>query len=163
MKVAIDIRRAGDFGIGTYIRNIIHELARQDRQDRFLLIGERRHLQEIDSLPDNFELVEYAAPLGSLRAHLRLPLLLASHHADLLHVPWLYAPVVLPCPLVITVHDLTDFLYPPRTVPAPLHAARLQIARRTLLRARRILTVSQASQRDLVRAFHVPESKVEVV
>jgi hypothetical protein len=29
MKIAIDIRRAGDFGIGTYIRNIVNQLARQ--------------------------------------------------------------------------------------------------------------------------------------
>ena len=28
MRVAIDIRRAGDFGIGTYIRNIVNQFAR---------------------------------------------------------------------------------------------------------------------------------------
>jgi len=26
MRVAIDIRRAGNFGIGTYIRNIVNQL-----------------------------------------------------------------------------------------------------------------------------------------
>ena len=30
MRVAIDIRRAGDFGFGTYIRNIVNQFARTD-------------------------------------------------------------------------------------------------------------------------------------
>ena len=51
MRVAIDIRRAGDYGLGTYIRNIVNQLARIDDDSRYLLIGERRHLAEFDSLP----------------------------------------------------------------------------------------------------------------
>jgi len=163
MKVAIDIRRAGDFGVGTYIRNIINELAHQDRDSRYLLIGEPRHMQEIDPLPDNFELVEFSAPLGSAHSQVRLPLLLTRHGVELLHIPWFYAPAALPCPLVITVHDLTDFFYPPPGTARVVQAARLHFARRALVKARRILAVSQATRRELSRAFHIPETKIEVI
>ncbi len=54
MRVAIDIRRAGDYGLGTYIRNIVNQLARIDDDSRYLLIGERRHLAEFDPLSRQF-------------------------------------------------------------------------------------------------------------
>lgn len=163
MRVAIDIRRAGDFGIGTYIRNIVHQLGQQDRESSYLLIGTRKHRDEIDSLPENFELLEYPAPPGSLRTHLHLPLLLARRGADVLHMPWFYAPAVLPCRLVMTVHDLTDVLHPAHGTSRAVRGVRRHLARRALVRASRILAVSQTTRRDLARSFTIPESKIDVV
>ncbi len=162
MRVAIDIRRAGDFGVGTYIRNVVRALARMDRATHYLLIGQPRHRDEFGSLPENFELLEYAAPPGSFHSHLHLPMLLRRRGVDLLHMPWFYAPAVLPCRLVLTVHDLSDFHYPP---PGPwwVHSARLRFARRALVRASRILAVSHSSQRELARVFGIAENKIEVV
>ena len=39
MKVAIDIRRMTEFGVGTYIRNVVRTLARLDRDSNYFLIG----------------------------------------------------------------------------------------------------------------------------
>ena len=38
MKVAIDIRRISDFGIGTYIRNVVRTLGRLDQNNEFVLL-----------------------------------------------------------------------------------------------------------------------------
>src|SRR5437899_538139 len=113
MRVAIDIRRAGDFGIGTYVRNIVNQLARQDSATRYLLIGQRQHVEEFDPLPENFDLLDYPAEPGTFRTHLHLPMILRQRRVDLLHMPWFYAPAVLPCRLVITAHDLTDVVSRP--------------------------------------------------
>src|ERR1019366_4476625 len=110
MRVAIDIRRAGDFGIGTYIRNIINQFARTNNKTEYLLIGEQRHLQQFDDLPGNFALLDYKHDPGSLQTHIHLPFLLRKHRVDILHMPWFYAPAVVPTRLVLTVHDLTDVL-----------------------------------------------------
>ena len=163
MRVAIDIRRAGDFGFGTYIRNIVNQFAHTDNETQYLLIGQRWHLQQFDPLPENFELLETDAPAGSIYTHMQLPLLLRRHQVDVLHMPWFYAPAVVPGKLVITVHDLTDVLVPPAGVPTPVQAGRLFFARRALNRADRILTVSHSSKRELSRVFNVPERKIEVV
>jgi len=161
MNIAIDIRRAGDFGIGTYIRNIVNQLARQDLTTHYLLIGQPRHLQEFDPLPQNFELL-HCAELASLRSHFRLPFVLRQRKVDLLHVPWFQPLMLIPCPLVMTVHDLTTVLFAPaRTALA--QAAKFELARRVLTRARRVLTVSHSSKRELARAFHIPESRIEVI
>ena len=163
MRVAIDIRRAGDYGLGTYIRNIVNQLARIDNDSRYLLIGERRHMAEFDSLPDNFELLEYAYQPGTFRTHLHLPWLLRKRRVDILHMPWFYAPAIVPSRLLITVHDLSDVLAPPVGASPPVQTGRLFFARRALNRADHIFAVSHASKRDLARFFHIPESKISVV
>jgi glycosyltransferase involved in cell wall biosynthesis len=163
MRVAIDIRRAGDFGIGTYIRNIINQFARTNNKTEYLLIGEQRHLQQFDVLPGNFVLLEYAHDPGSLQTHMHLPFLLRKHRVDILHMPWFYAPAVVPTRLVLTVHDLTDVLAPPVGATPLVQAGRLFFARRALSRADRIMAVSHSSKRELSRMFGVPEEKIEVV
>jgi glycosyltransferase involved in cell wall biosynthesis len=163
MRVAIDIRRAGDFGIGTYIRNIINQFARTDGETEYLLIGQQRHLQELDPLPQNFRLLEYASPPGSFHTHTHLPYLLRKHDVDILHMPWFYAPAVVPMRLVLTIHDLTDVLAPPVGATPLVQAGRLYFARRALARADRIMAVSHSSMRELSRMFGVPEEKIEVV
>ena len=163
MRVAIDIRRAGDYGLGTYIRNIVNQLARIDDESRYLLIGERRHMAEFDTLPENFELLEYAHEPGTFRTHLHLPWLLRQRHVDILHMPWFYAPAIVSSRLLITVHDLSDVLAPPVGASPPVQTGRLFFARRALNRADHIFAVSHASKRDLARFFHIPESKITVV
>ncbi len=162
MRVAIDIRRAGDYGLGTYIRNIVSQLARMHDAVSYLLIGQRRHLAEFDPLPENFDLLDYPHEPGTLHTHLHLPWLLRQRRVDVLHMPWFYAPAILPTRLVITVHDLTDILTPAAGAARSLQTARLFFAKRALLRADRILAVSKSSKRELARTFSVPEAKISV-
>jgi glycosyltransferase involved in cell wall biosynthesis len=171
MKVAIDVRRARHYGVGTYIRNIVNHLGRADGGARYLLFGAARDRNQFDTLSENFEWAEHSYAPESFRDQLLIPLLLRNREVDVLHVPWLYAPFVAPCPVVITVHDLTELIEP----HAGLHAAqppgsrrrpqslRRQLGRRALARAARIFAVSQASKRELIRVFGLPEKKIEVV
>src|ERR1700722_8616668 len=163
MRVAIDIRRAGDFGIGTYIRNIVNQFARVDDGTEYLLIGQQSHLAEFDPLPENFSLLDCPSDPGSIQTHTYLPYLLHKAGVDLLHMPWFYAPAIVPMRLVITIHDLTDVLTPPPGISATFQAGRLHFARRALTRADRIMAVSHSSRRDLSRVFDVSEGKIEVV
>src|ERR1700681_1444572 len=163
MRVAIDIRRAGDFGIGTYIRNIINQFARAGDDTEYLLIGQQSHLKEFDPLPENFTLLDYPSDPGSFHTHMHLPFVLHKRGVDLLHMPWFYAPAVVTTRLVLTVHDLTDVLVPPPGVPAVMQAGRLFFARRALARADRILAVSHSTKREVSRMFDVPGGKIEVV
>lgn len=163
MRVAIDVRRTGDFGFGTYVRNIVNQLARTDEETEFLLIGQKHHLEQFDPLPGNFQVLEYPAEPGSFHTHLHLPFLLRHQRVDILHMPWFYAPALLPSRLILTVHDLTDVLAP-RVGSAPVvQAGRLYFARRALRRADRILAVSHASKRELSRVFGVKEEKIVVI
>ena len=57
MKVAIDIRRMTEFGVGTYTRNIVRALGRLDRSNEYFLIGSPQKVTEIDPLPPNFQTI----------------------------------------------------------------------------------------------------------
>jgi glycosyltransferase involved in cell wall biosynthesis len=163
MRVAIDVRRAGDFGLGTYIRNIVNQHARADHETEYLLIGQESHLQQFDPLPDNFKMLDYPSRPGSFHTHFHLPHLLRQRRVDILHMPWFYAPATLSSRLILTIHDLTDVLTPPPGVPPIVQSGRLFFARRALMRANRILAVSQSSKRDVERSFGVPEEQIEVI
>ena len=39
MRVAIDARKLHDFGIGTYIRNLLRHLARLDQESEYVLLA----------------------------------------------------------------------------------------------------------------------------
>jgi glycosyltransferase involved in cell wall biosynthesis len=162
MRIAIDIRRAGDFGIGTYIRNIVNQLALLDHESNYLLIGQPKHLAEMDKLPPNFELLPNVPELNSSASRFRLPLTLRQHKVGLLHLPWFQPLAVIPCPVVVTVHDLTTILVAPKYTGVR-HHIRLHLARRLFAKARKILAVSQASKRELARSFNIPEDRIEVI
>ena len=62
MKIAIDIRRMTEFGVGTYIRNIIRTLGRLDHETQYFLLGSPTKVQEIGPLPGNFQTIPLAMP-----------------------------------------------------------------------------------------------------
>jgi hypothetical protein len=37
LRIVLDVRHSRDFGIGTYIRNLVRALAKIDHEDRFVL------------------------------------------------------------------------------------------------------------------------------
>ena len=47
VKIAIDIRRMTEFGVGTYIRNVVRTLGRLDHENEYFLIGSPAKVEEI--------------------------------------------------------------------------------------------------------------------
>ena len=78
---------------------------------------------------------------------------------SLLHEPN-YVPQRFAGPVVVTIHDLTTFMFP-RFHPV-LRVCWARSFRRRMLAADHILTVSQHSKQDIVDYFHVPEEKITV-
>ena len=77
MKVAIDIRRMTEFGIGTYTRNVVRTLGRLDRESKYFLIGSPEKVTEIGPLPANFKTVPLLLKDNTLKGYGRVPLHLA--------------------------------------------------------------------------------------
>jgi glycosyltransferase involved in cell wall biosynthesis len=100
--------------------------------------------------------------LGSAASRLLWPLTLRQRGVDLLHLPWFQALAVIPCPVVVTIHDLTTILVAPKYTGIR-HAIRLHLARRLFAKAKRILAVSHASKRELARSFNISEDRIEVI
>ena len=61
LRIVLDARKVNDFGIGTYIRNLVAGLADIDQTDRFILVVDPKVREGLDQLPPNFERVVYEA------------------------------------------------------------------------------------------------------
>jgi glycosyltransferase involved in cell wall biosynthesis len=81
----------------------------------------------------------------------------------LFHAPHYVLPLLTPCKSVVTIHDCIHLRFP-QYLPNKLAYA---YARGALWaathRANRVLTVSEASKRDILKYFHIPKDKVDVI
>jgi glycosyltransferase involved in cell wall biosynthesis len=157
----IDVRRWGDFGIGTYTRNLVTALARLDRENRYTLVASRENQPAISQLPSNFNSVPYERPDTDLLHNITFPLFLRRFHADLYHIPLNSVAYLMPRPYVLTIHDMSSLMFRPRTdFRGTLHEERY---RRGALRAARVIAVSNSTRRDLEGVLPIPPGRIRTI
>jgi len=57
VRIAIDARKLHDFGIGTYIRNLLRHLARIDQENEYVLLCHEPDMGVAATLGANFRAV----------------------------------------------------------------------------------------------------------
>ncbi len=162
-RIGIDARKLTDFGLGTYIQNLVHSLAEIDSENHYVLFVGPHQRQLLELLPDNFELMVETAPMYSVRELVALSWRLKRCRLDLYHATHYVLPVWVPCRAVVTIHDIIHLLYP-EFLPGPLaffYAQRM--IRRGLMRGDRIIAVSQNTKTDLMDYFEVDGEKIRVI
>jgi len=164
MKVAIDIRRMTEFGVGTYIRNVVRTLARLDRDSTYFLIGSQEKVAECGALPPNFHAVALEGGDNTLKGNLAFRAIVRGLGCDLVHIPHLFwIPRGLGCPYILTVHDLLEHMYGLRNASSLRRSLYFYLTRRALRRAARVIAVSQFTRNELERLLAIPDSRIEVV
>lgn len=158
---AIDVRRWNDFGIGTYIRNLVTALAGLDRENRYTLITRPQDEREMAALGSNFAVAPYARADTEVQHNLTFPLFLRRFRADLYHIPLNSVAYWMPRPYVVTIHDMSSLLFPARSdVRGTLHEERY---RRGALRAARVIAVSNSTRRDLEAVLPIPPERIRTI
>jgi len=161
VKIALDVRRIRDFGVGTYIRNLLQALAAENADHDFHLICSHQDTDQLPGLPSNFHVAAYDRRDASRADHFALPQFLAKLGVDLTHIPFHRVPLLMRRPYVVTIHDLSSVFYDDAT--GILHAARVFRLKRGLERAARIITVSGATQRDVVNLAPKASDRVHLI
>jgi glycosyltransferase involved in cell wall biosynthesis len=164
-RIGIDARKLKDYGIGSYVRNLLEAVGRHPDSSgyRFRIYARRSDEAELPALPGNFEIAYDDSPGYSFSELIRLPWRLLRDRLDLFHATHYVLPPLPKTRAVVTIHDIIHLLYP-QFLPnrAALFYARYMI-RRALTRADRIITVSHNTRSDLVNYFRVPASRIEVI
>jgi glycosyltransferase involved in cell wall biosynthesis len=164
VKVAIDIRRMTEFGVGTYIRNVVRTLARLDRDSNFYLVGSPAKMAECGPLPGNFQSVELAAPDNTVKGCLEFRAIVRRLGCDVAHIPHLFwMPRDLACPYVLTVHDLLEHMYGSRNFSSLRRSMHFYLTRRVLRGAARVMAVSQFTKSEIEKLQAIPNERIEVV
>jgi glycosyltransferase involved in cell wall biosynthesis len=145
-------------GVGRYVAELLREWA--DVQTPFAEITVFVPPEAAEALPPHHSFtVQEVSAAGGLPYHWELGR--AARNVDLLFCPSYAAPLAYRGPFVVTVHDALSALMPPH--PGVHQRLRHRLTRRSARRARHVITVSEASSRDVARAYGVPRSRVTSV
>jgi glycosyltransferase involved in cell wall biosynthesis len=163
VRIGIDARKLHDFGIGTYIRNLLRHLARLDRNTEFVVLARPADCKGLGSLGENFRAVPELAANYSVAEQIRIPFALRREGVTLFHAPHYVLPPLVTCRSVVTIHDCIHLMFPqylPSRLALTYARASITLASR---RATRVLTVSESSKRDILRFVDVPAEKIDVI
>ena len=160
--IVIDARRIRDFGIGTYIRSLVHALGLIDHENRYTLVSGPADARTLAGLPGNFRAAQYSQPDSNIFGHLAFPLFLQSLRPDLVHIPLNRVPLLMTSRYVVTVHDMSSLLFETHASATRMRWRRF-LFRRGLMRAARVIAVSEATRRDLHNMLGMPLEHVRRV
>ena len=163
MRIAIDIRKINEFGVGTYIWNLVRNLAAIDVQNEYLLIGSQRNFHELGPLPPNFKQLYQPEEETLWRHHVTVPFTLRRQNVDVVHVPHHDAPLFNPSKLVVTIHDCVHVLFPHEDASKFQNYCSYLQTKRVVESAKHVLAVSKSTKQDLINIFELPESKISVI
>lgn len=159
--VVIDARRIRDFGIGTYIRNLIQGLSRLEHKNRYTLILPSNDIAEVQGLGSNFTTAIYNHPDTEVMHNIAFPKFLRTLQANLYHIPLNSVAWWMPQPYVLTIHDMSTLLFPAhRSFRNRMHEQRY---RRGALRAARVIAVSNSTRRDVETVLQVPADRTRTI
>ena len=163
VRIGIDARKLHDFGIGTYIRNLLRQLARLDRDTEFVLLCRPEDAALLTSLGSNFRPIAETAGNYSVAEQVRIPIALQREGVTLFHAPHYVLPPLVRCPSVVTIHDCIHLMFPqylPNRLALAYARTSIRLAAR---RATRVLTVSESSKRDILRFVDTEPDKIDVI
>jgi len=163
LRIGIDARKLHDFGIGTYIRNLVRHLARLDRETEYVLLCRDEDRAGLAALGENFHPVTETAPTYSVAEQVTIPLALRRAGVTLFHAPHYVLPPLVTCRSVVTIHDCIHLMFPQYLPSRMAYAYARSVMWAAARRAQLIITVSEASKRDILHFFKVPPEKVVVV
>ena len=162
LHIVIDARRIRDFGIGTYIRSLILALGGIDHANRYTIVTDAAGTGELAGLPDNFGTAlcnrSDHAPLD----HLAFPVFLRGLSPDLVHIPLNRVPLLMIRPYVVTIHDMANLLFEEEASDLRMQLRRFRF-KRGLMRANRVIAVSEATKRDVQNILGVPGERISRV
>jgi glycosyltransferase involved in cell wall biosynthesis len=163
LRIAIDVRKLRDYGIGTYVRNLLRHLSRLDAETDYVLLCRPEDSGIAEELGKNFRTIAEPARPYSVSEQLRIPLDLRREKIDLFHAPHYVLPPLTRCKSVVTIHDCIHLRFPqylPNRLAYAYARSSMWVATH---RSNRVLTVSEASKRDILRYFRIPEAKINVI
>lgn len=161
LRIIIDARRIGDFGVGTYIRNLVRGLAGLDTENTYVLVALRPDEPELAGLPQNFIVAPYGRPDTDWVNQYSFYFFLKELAPDLIHIPLNAVPLLMPRPYVVTIHDMSSLLFTERWQLRK--SIRLHLFRRGLLRAERVIAVSAATRRDVENILNIPPERIRQI
>lgn len=159
MRIAIDARAYYWTGIGRYIRNILREFAKDSHGHEFtILVPEGREIDVAKELGDTifkpfgFEYIGVESSYYSLKEQTKFLYQLNKLDVDFVHFTHFNVPLLYRKPYVVTIHDITRFIFPGQKSQSLLQQIAYEMVfEHAVRRARALIAVSQTTLNDMRR------------
>jgi glycosyltransferase involved in cell wall biosynthesis len=164
LRIAIDAHSVGTRlgGNESYATNLIEALAEIDNVNQYTIFVTRREARErFGNRWPNFHVRATLPHTPFVRIPLTLSAELRRNRVDVLHVQFT-SPPFSPCPVVVSIHDLS-FEHLPQTFK---RRSRLQLrltVRRSARNAAQVIALSEHTRMDLINTYNLRPEKVNVV
>jgi glycosyltransferase involved in cell wall biosynthesis len=161
MKIAFDLRRIGNPGIGRYMKCLAEAVTAQAPENEYLLILPPGGDNLVNA--PGAEKICPRLKYYSLREQVELPRILSRHKVDLLHSPHFLLPLLRPCPAVATIHDVI-YLACPQDLPSRAGRIYYRAMMNACSRmAARIITDSEHSRNEIVRYLRADPERIDAI
>src|SRR5687768_14601253 len=164
MRIAIDAHSVGTKlgGNESYAVNLIESLAQIDEvNDYTLYVTTAEARDRFHQRWPNFKVRNTLPHTPLIRIPLTLSAELRKHPVDVLHVQFT-APPFCPCPVVVSIHDLS-FEHLPQTFRRRSRTQLRLTVRHSARRAARILTLSEHTRRDIIETYKIAAERVTAI
>jgi glycosyltransferase involved in cell wall biosynthesis len=163
VRIGIDARKLHDFGIGTYIRNLLRHLARLDSQTEFVIFCRPEDRDALAAVGENFRPVPETSGNYSIAEQVKIPWALRREGVTLFHAPHYVLPPLVRCRSVVTIHDVIHLMFPQYLPNRVAFSYAKWSITQAAQRATRVMTVSESSKRDILRFVDTEPDKIDVI
>lgn len=171
MRIGIDVRLWSESGVGRYIRNLVTHLHTIDTKNSYTLFHLSKDQEQIkkEISGKNWQCIPANIRWHSLEEQLRFPAILYNANVDIMHFPYFSVPIFYKRPYIVTIHDLILHHFPTgeaSTLPLPIyklkHLGYKQVISQAAKNAKKIITVSEATKKEILTNLSVKSEKVVV-
>ncbi|MCI0711720.1 MAG: glycosyltransferase family 4 protein [Chloroflexi bacterium] len=160
MHLGIDAHMVGENETGneTYIKTVLQGLASLQSGHEITVLLQEQYRQHLKDIPFPMAAIDHDSALR--RNILTYPRMLKRHDFDLFFATYV-APLWMPCPVVVAVHDIS-YVHFPEFFPRSVRWMMSTLVPFTIRRAVHVVTLSESTKQDIVNIYSVPEDKITV-
>ena len=171
MNIGIDARLYGVYhrGIGRYTEQLILGLSKLKDDNRYTLFMRPKEAQTFNLDKAKFKIIITHTPHYSIKEHFIMPQLIRKSKVDIMHFPHLNVPIWCPISYIVTIHDLIVYHFPDtRATNLPNWKYKIKVLlynfvlKNAVKKAKKIITVSEFTKRDIVKNLEIDEKKINV-
>ncbi|MGC8976596.1 MAG: glycosyltransferase family 4 protein [Candidatus Ratteibacteria bacterium] len=163
-KIGIDSHAIGlkQGGNETYICGLLKGISQIEDTDFRYFVFLTKGVNPPDFLYENkyFKFIKVSTS-PFIRFLIDIPLITYNKKLNLLHTQY-HLPFISYCPGIITVHDVS-FLKHPEFFPKQLYLKLKFSLLYSLRKAKKIITCSKFSKKEIIELYHVKDEKIEVI
>jgi glycosyltransferase involved in cell wall biosynthesis len=164
LRIAIDAHSVGTElgGNESYATNLIEALAEIDTANHYTLYVTRREaVERFSNRWPNFVVRATLPHTPLVRIPLTLSAELRKNPVDVLHVQFT-APPFSPCPVVVSIHDLS-FEHLPQTFKRRSRTQLRMTVRRSARKAAQVVALSEHARSDIITTYGLRPEKLNVI